>query len=104
MIARIMTPSGESRQAASRAAFRAAAASITTPASTGSSAGSGFPAMVWQLWWEHTPMLAGDVRGNCIEGITEISRRVAGQVAAGLAARHWPADRGRGGCRGGRAP
>ena len=41
---------------------------------------------------EHTPMLAGDVRGNCIADITEISRRGAGQIAAGLAAPPWPAD------------
>ena len=34
---------------------------------------------------EHTPMLAGDVRGNCTADITEISRRGAGQIAAGLA-------------------
>jgi hypothetical protein len=32
----------------------------------------------------------GDVRGNCIEDITEISRRGAGQIAAGLAAPPWP--------------
>ena len=40
-------------------------------------------------------MLAGDVRGNCIEDITEISRRGAGQIAAGLAAPPWPADAAR---------
>ena len=40
-------------------------------------------------------MLIDDVRGNCIEDITEISRRGAGQIAAGLAARHWPADAAR---------
>jgi hypothetical protein len=52
-------------------------------------------AMAWRLWWEHTPVLIDDVRGNCIEDITEISRRGAEQIAAGLAARHWPADAAR---------
>ena len=37
-------------------------------------------------------MLVDDVRGNCMEDITEISRRGTGQIATGLAARHWPAD------------
>ena len=52
-------------------------------------------AMAWRLWWEHTPMLIDDRRGNCTEDITEIGRRDAGQIAAGLAARHWPADAAR---------
>jgi hypothetical protein len=33
-------------------------------------------------------MLIDDVRGSCVEEITEIGRRGAGQIAAGLAARH----------------
>ena len=62
---------------------------------------SGYPfpdlgqVMAGRLWWEHTPMLIGDVRGNCVEGSTEIGRRGAGQIAAGLAACHWPADAAR---------
>ena len=52
-------------------------------------------AMAWRLWWEHTPMLIDDRRGTRIEGSTEIGRRGAGQIAAGLAARRWPADAAR---------
>jgi hypothetical protein len=48
--------------------------------------------MAWRPWREHTPTLIDDVRGNYVEDITEISRRGTGQIAAGLAARHWPAD------------
>ena len=49
-------------------------------------------AITWQLWWQHTPMLVDDRRGNCIEDIAEISRAEAEQIAAGLAARSWPPD------------
>ena len=52
-------------------------------------------ALTWQLWWQHTPMLVDDQRGNCIEDITEIGRGEAEQIAAGLAARSWPADAAR---------
>ena len=52
-------------------------------------------AITWQLWWQHTPMLVDDQRGNCIEDITEIGREEAEQIAAGLAARSWPADAAR---------
>lgn len=31
-------------------------------------------------------------RGSCGDDITSISRSQAGQIAAGLAARHWPGD------------
>jgi hypothetical protein len=46
--------------------------------------------MTWRLWWEHTAMLVDDARGNCDYDLDEISRDEAGQIAAGLAARHWP--------------
>ena len=52
-------------------------------------------AMAGRLWWEHTPMLIDDGRGRCTEGIAGIGRRGAGQIAAGLAARRWPADAAR---------
>ena len=52
-------------------------------------------AITWQLWWQHTPMLVDDRRGNCIEDIAEISREAAGQIAAELADRHWPLDAAR---------
>jgi hypothetical protein len=55
-------------------------------------------AITWQLWWQHTPMLVDDQRGNCIEDITEISRLEAEQITAGLAARYFPPDAA--GCRG----
>jgi hypothetical protein len=48
--------------------------------------------MTWRLWWEHTPMLVDDVRGNCTEDIAEIDRESAEQIAAGLAARYWPPE------------
>lgn len=49
-------------------------------------------AITWQLWWQHTPMLVDDQRGNCIEDITEIGLQEAEQITAGLAARSWPPD------------
>jgi hypothetical protein len=52
-------------------------------------------AMTWQLWWQHTPMLVDDQRGNCTEDIAEISREEAEQIAAELAARYWPPDAAR---------
>lgn len=52
-------------------------------------------AITRQLWWQHTPMLVDDRRGNCIEDIAEISREQAEQIAAELAARHWPGDAAR---------
>ena len=52
-------------------------------------------AITWQLWWQHTPLLVDDRRGNCIEDIAEISRAEAEQIAAGLAARSWPPDAAR---------
>ena len=55
-------------------------------------------AITWQLWWQHTPMLVDDERGNCIEDITEIGRGEAEQITAGLAARYFPPDAA--GCRG----
>ncbi len=48
--------------------------------------------MTWRLRWEHTAMLVDDARGNCSYDLDEISRDEAGQIAAGLAARHWPPD------------
>ena len=51
--------------------------------------------LTWRLWWKHTPMLVDDRRGNCEWDITRISRQQAEQIAAGLAARHWPADAAR---------
>jgi len=49
-------------------------------------------AITWQLWWQHTPLLVDDRRGNAIEDIAEISREQAEQITAELAARHWPPD------------
>jgi hypothetical protein len=49
-------------------------------------------AITWQLWWQHTPMLVDDQRGNCIEDIAEIGREEAEQIAAELAAHNWPTD------------
>ena len=40
-------------------------------------------------------MLIDDRRGNCVWDITGISRQRAGQIAAGLAADHWPPDAAR---------
>ena len=51
--------------------------------------------LTWRLSWQHTPMLIDDRRGNCEWDITAISRPQAEQIAAGLAARHWPPDAAR---------
>ena len=51
--------------------------------------------LTWQLSWKHTPMLVDDQRGNCEWDLAEISRAEAEQIAAGLAARHWPPDAAR---------
>lgn len=51
--------------------------------------------LTWRLWWQHTPMLIDDRRGNCEWDITGISRQQAEQIAGGLAAGHWPADAAR---------
>jgi len=51
--------------------------------------------LTWRLWWEHTPMLVEEAHGGADEDIAEISRAQAGQIAAGLAARHWPPDAAR---------
>lgn len=48
--------------------------------------------MTWLLYWEHTPMLVDDVRGNCLEDITEVDYGTAEDLAASLAARYWPAE------------
>lgn len=45
-----------------------------------------------RLSWQHTTMLIDDRRGNCEWDITGISRQHAEQIAAGLAASHWPPD------------
>lgn len=46
--------------------------------------------MIWQLYWEHTPMLVDDARGNCSDDIRTISRDDAAQLTARLAHRYWP--------------
>jgi hypothetical protein len=46
--------------------------------------------MIWQLYWEHTPMLVDDARGNCDDDIVAISRHDAEQITTGLARRYWP--------------
>jgi hypothetical protein len=51
--------------------------------------------MTWRLWWEHTAMLVDDRRGNCDYDLTEIGRTEAEQIAAGLAAPHWPPEAAR---------
>src|SRR5258707_36086 len=51
--------------------------------------------LTWQLSWRHTPMLVDDRRGNCEWDLAEISRAEAEQIAADLAARHWPPDAAR---------
>lgn len=48
--------------------------------------------MIWQLYWEHTPMLVDDARGNCDDDIVAISRHDAEQITADLARRYWPPD------------
>jgi hypothetical protein len=48
--------------------------------------------LTWRLSWQHTTMLIDDRRGNCEWDLTGISRQQAEQIAAGLAARHWPPD------------
>jgi hypothetical protein len=51
--------------------------------------------LTWRLSWKHTPMLIDDRRGNCEWDITGISRQQSEQIAAGLAAGHWPPDAAR---------
>jgi hypothetical protein len=51
--------------------------------------------LTWQLSWKHTTMLIDDRRGNCEWDLAEISRAEVEQIAAGLAARHWPPDAAR---------
>jgi hypothetical protein len=51
--------------------------------------------MTWRLWWEHTAMLVEDARASCDFDLAEISRGEAEQIAAGLAAPHWPPDAAR---------
>jgi hypothetical protein len=51
--------------------------------------------LTWRLCWQHTAMLIDDRRGNCVWDISGISRQQAEQIAAGLAARHWPPDAAR---------
>src|ERR1039457_2512757 len=48
--------------------------------------------MTWQLYWEHTPMLVDDARGNSSDDIAAISRHDAEQITASLARRYWPPD------------
>ena len=48
--------------------------------------------MIWQLYWEHTPMLVDDARGNSSDDIAAISRHDAEHITAGLARRYWPPD------------
>ena len=40
-------------------------------------------AITWQPWWQHTPLLVDDRRGNCSQDITEIGRAEAEQITAG---------------------
>jgi hypothetical protein len=47
------------------------------------------------IYWQHTPMLIDDRRGNCERDLTRISRQQAEQIAAGLATGHWPPDAAR---------
>ena len=54
--------------------------------------------MYWRLWWEFTPALVEDARGECDNYIDEISRPAADYIAAHLADRYWPPDAA--GCRG----
>jgi hypothetical protein len=51
--------------------------------------------LTWRLAWIHTPMLIDDRRGNCDWDIAGISRGQAEQIAAQLAAEHWPPDAAR---------
>ena len=51
--------------------------------------------LTWRLWWEHTAMLVEEARGGCDYDLAEISQSEAGQIAAGLAAGHWPPDAAR---------
>ena len=52
--------------------------------------------LTWRLSWQHTPMLIDDRHGNCEWDITGISRQEGGgQIAAGVATRHWPPDAAR---------
>ena len=48
--------------------------------------------LTWQLRWEHTPMLVEEAHGGADADIDEISQAEAEQIAARLAARHWPPD------------
>jgi hypothetical protein len=46
--------------------------------------------MTWRLCWEYTAMLVEQARGGADADIAGITRAEAGQITAGLAARHWP--------------
>jgi hypothetical protein len=48
--------------------------------------------MTWRLRWEHTAMLVEEAHGGADADIAEITRAEAGQITAGLAARHWPPE------------
>ena len=48
--------------------------------------------LTWRCWWEHTAMLVEEAHGGCDYDLAEISRAEAAQIAAGLAAPHWPPD------------
>jgi hypothetical protein len=49
----------------------------------------------WRLWWQFSAMLAEDAHGSCTYDLPQISRDEAEQIAAGLAAGHWPPDAAR---------
>ena len=51
--------------------------------------------LTWRLWREHTTLLIQDARASCDYDLAEISRAEAREIAAGLAACHWPPDAAR---------
>ena len=51
--------------------------------------------LTWWLWWEHTATLVEADRASCDFDLAEISGGEAEQIAAGLAASHWPPDTAR---------
>src|SRR5260370_42160539 len=51
--------------------------------------------MTWHLAWEFTAMLVEEAHGGADPHVAEVSRAEAGQITAGLAARHWPPDAAR---------
>ena len=50
--------------------------------------------LTWRLWWAHTTMLIEEARASCDYDLAEISHEKAGQLAAEIAAPHWPPGRG----------